>query len=528
MATSDTMASSPNLEHDPRQLSFKKLISFPAMLAVLLAGGLQVPLRQFWVDPDVWWHLKVGATILSTHRWPTTDPYSFTAYGTPWIAYQWLGEVLLAAVEGRWGLRGLLALDVAMAGAIVIALYALLTIRCRNSKAAFATCTVFLPLVYASCSLRPQMLAYLFLVLTLIILERFRQGHSGALWLLPPLFLVWVNTHGLFVLGLLALAVYWACGLVEIHWGGLESRLWTLSERVRLELVALLSLIALIMTPYGPELLLYPLDLAFSQPIMQKNIIEWEPMAFDKIFGQLFLALILSFLLAQVTLQPRWRLEEFVLLFAGIIAACLHVRFVLAFVPFSAPLFAVILTRWFKPYDPAKDKYALNAVLMGLVVAGTIWFFPSRANLESIMEEKWPVEAVAYLRQHPVPQPMYNDYLFGGYLIWQMSDQNKVFIDGRADIYERTGVLTDYLSIGRLAPPTPFLLNAYNLQSCLIKRGEPLSTLLTSTSIWQKVYADQQSVLFVRKLSPLASINPRNETREVSSKRQESSRGPSR
>ena len=144
------------------------------MLAVLLMAGMQLPLRQFWVDPDVWWHIKVGGVILSTHRWPSTDPYSFTAYGTHWIAYQWLGEVLLAMVSQRWGLRGLLALDIGMAGAILGALFALITIRCQKSKAAFATCTLFLPLVYASCSLRPQMLAYLFLVLTLIILERFR------------------------------------------------------------------------------------------------------------------------------------------------------------------------------------------------------------------------------------------------------------------------------------------------------------------------------------------------------------------
>ena len=82
----------------------------------------------------------------------------------------------------------------------------------------------------------------------------------------------------------------------------------------------------------------------------------------------------------------------------------------LIFVPFSAPLFGVILARWIEPYEPAKDKYALNAILMTLVVAAVIGLFPSRADLESIMEEKWPVRAVAYLRQHPAPRPMFNSY----------------------------------------------------------------------------------------------------------------------
>ena len=458
-----------------------------------------VPLRNFFVDPDVWWHIKVGATLLSTHRFPTTDPYSFTAPGSPWIAYEWLGEVLLAAVHRTWGLRGLVALDFVIASAILLSLYALATLRCGNSKAAFVTCVVLVPLAYLSCSLRPQMLGYLFLVLTLIVLERFRQGHAGGLWLLPPLFLVWVNTHGSFVLGLFALGVYWASGLVDIHWGDLASRLWTPGERLRLELVALLSLIALTITPYGTEVCLYPLNMAFSQPINVGNIQEWQPMMFGEFFGKLFLALLLGFVLAQVTLRPTWRLEEFVLFLAGVAAACLHVRFILILVPFSTPLFAVILARGIPPYEPAKDKPALNAILMAVVVAGIVWFFPSRARLESIMEEKWPVRAVAYLKQHPAPRPMYNTYGYGGYLIWQLDGQNKVFIDGRADIYERVGVLADYLSISRLGLAAPFLLNAYGIQSCLIDHDEALRTLLEASPGWQRVYSDKVSVLFVRK-----------------------------
>jgi hypothetical protein len=477
----------------------KKVVSFPALLAVLLVGGIFVPLRNFFVDPDVWWHIKVGATLLSTHRWPTVDPYSFTARGNPWIAYEWLGDLLLAATEGAWGLRGLMALDLVLAAAILLALYALTTLRCGKSKAAFVACAVLLPMVYPSCSLRPQMLGYFFLVLTLIVLERFRQGHTGALWLLPPLFLVWVNTHGSFVLGLLALGVYWASGLVDIHWGGLASRLWTSGERLRLELAALLSLMALTITPYGTAPCLYPVNMAFSQPINVGNIQEWQSMIFGEFFGKLFLALLLGFLLAQVTLRPTWRLEELVLFFAGVVAACLHVRFILVFVPFCAPLLAVVAAHWIPPYKPAKDKYALNGLLMAVVIAGIVGTFPSRAKLEGIMEEKWPVKAVAYLKLHPAPRPMYNNYGYGGYLIWQLDGQNKVFIDGRADIYERVGVLSDYLSISRLAPTAPFLLDAYNIQSCLIARDEALATLLANSPQWQKVYGDNLSVLFVRK-----------------------------
>src|ERR1700760_4005608 len=72
------------------------VFSFPAMLGVALVGRVFYEARVFFVDPDLWWHIKVGQDILATHRWPTVDPYSFTAAGQPWIAYEWLGDVLLA------------------------------------------------------------------------------------------------------------------------------------------------------------------------------------------------------------------------------------------------------------------------------------------------------------------------------------------------------------------------------------------------------------------------------------------------
>jgi hypothetical protein len=475
------------------------VFSFPAALAALMVGGIFVPLRNFWVDPDVWWHIRVGDTILLTHRWPTVDPYSFTAHGTPWIAYEWLGEVVLALANRAWGLRGLMFYDYVLAVVIVLLLYVLTTLRCGNSKAAFVACAIMLPLVYPSCSVRPQMIGYVFLLLTLILLERFRTGHTRGLWWLPPMFLVWVNEHGSFVLGVFALVVYWASGLVEIHWGGLESRLWTAPERVRLELVGFFSLIALTITPYGTEICLYPANMAFGQPINVANIQEWQAMTFGDVFGKLFLAVILGFILAQIVLRPTWRLAELVLFFAGFTAACMHLRLILLFVPFCAPLFAVILAHWVPPYEPTQDKYALNAILMTLVLAGVIWFFPTRAALEKVMEHDWPVRAAVFLRQHPQPQPLLNSYGYGGYMIWQLSDRYKVFIDGRGDLYERVGVFSDYLAMFRLAYPASRLLKAYNIQTCFIGRQEALAALLDASPDWQQVYGDPLSVIYVKK-----------------------------
>src|SRR3981081_2126860 len=68
----------------------QRVFSFPAMLGSALVGAAFYAARNFAVDPDLWWHAKNGQNILATHYWPTTDPFSFTVAGTPWLSYEWL------------------------------------------------------------------------------------------------------------------------------------------------------------------------------------------------------------------------------------------------------------------------------------------------------------------------------------------------------------------------------------------------------------------------------------------------------
>jgi hypothetical protein len=475
------------------------IVSFPAMLAALLVGGVFWSGRVFNVDPDLWWHIKVGDSILATHKFPTVDPYSFTVLGQPWIAYEWLGEVLFSWVDRTGGLRGLDALLIALGASVVLALYYLGNLRSGNSKAGFVSAAVLLILATVSFSMRPQMLGYLFLILTLIALERFRQAKPLALWFLPVLFLLWVNTHGSFVIGMGAIFLYYISGLKKFELGDVACLPWTPRERLQLSFVFLLCLIALMITPYGVRLAAYPFDMAFSQPINVANIQEWQPMPFNIAPGKFFLALLLGFMLVQATLRIKWRAEELALFLFGAMMACLHVRFILLFVPFFAPLLATIIARGTDAYDARKDKYGLNAVLMALVAAGMIYYFPSRKIIEQNVAKNSPVEAVNYLRHHPAPEPMYNTYGFGGYLLWARAPEHKVFVDGRGDLYEHGGVLADYLYISTIKPGTLRVLQNYGIQSCLLDRDEALGTLLSASSEWKKVYFDSVSVLYVRK-----------------------------
>jgi hypothetical protein len=476
----------------------QRVFSFPVMLGTALTGAAFYTGLAFFVDPDLWWHLRVGEKILATHQVPTSDPYSFTVSGAPWMAYEWLGETFFAAVARLGGIPALDLLLIALSSAIVIGLYIFATLRTGNSKAAFIATAILFPIANGSFTLRPQMLGYLFLIFTLIALEAARRKVFWPLWLLPPLFLLWVNTHGSFIVGLGVIFVYWLCGLKRFRLGGIQGEAWLRTERLRLELVFLFCLAVLPLTPYGTRLAVYPFDMVFSQPINVSSIAEWQPMPFNLPGGKIFLGLLLAFLLTQIALPFLWRLEEVVLYVGGTVLAALHVRFVLLFVPFFVPILAAIFARWVPGYQRAKDKYILNALLMTAAAVGFVHYFPSRDKLNARVEERFPVQAVEYIRQHSVPEPMLNTYGFGGYLVWA---GQKVFIDGRGDLYERGGVLSDYMHISRLKPGTLAVLQSYRLRSCLLERDEPLATLLSTVPGWKRVYADKLSALFIREES---------------------------
>ena len=479
-----------------RGFEWRWLVSFPAMLGAMLVGASFVVVRAFNVDPDLWWHVKTGELILSTHKWATTDPYSYTSYGAPWMSCEWLGDVLLAAVYRLGGLRGLEALLIVLASAVMLALYGLATLRSGNSKAGFVAATALLALANLSFSLRPQMLGYLFLILTLIALERFRQGKQRAVWLLPVLFLIWINTHGSWIIGVGVIALYIACGLIDFQMGSLETRRWSKSERLRLEIVFALCLATIPITPYGTRLAMYPFTVASTLPVSVASVLEWQVMPFNLAGGKVFLGLVLGFFLMQMFIRFSWSLFEILLFIGGVGLACLHLRFVLLFVPFFAPLLATTVARWFSPYDKTKDQYLLNFALMLAIVIGVIHYFPSRTDIEKAVAAKFPVQALIYLSDHPVPGPMLNSYGFGGYMILS---GYKTFIDGRSELFEQTGILDDYMHITLLKPGAMQVLNGYQVRSCLMQRVEPLSTALAAMPDWQTVYSDPVSVIFVKR-----------------------------
>jgi hypothetical protein len=361
---------------------------------------------------------------------------------------------------------------------------------------------VFLGIV--SIGPRPLLFGWLCMVGLLVVLDHFQRTGKG-LWLLPPLFAVWINLHGSWVFGLVAVVVTIASGLVAGEWGLVVARRWSPGEQKTLLLVLASSLAAVFVNPFGYKLVLYPFDLLFRQQNAVHAVEEWRPVDFSNAIGKLALIMIFALLAAALFSRRRWRLDEVLLTAFALWAALSHVRFLFFAGLIVAPMLAPRLTL-FPPYERDLDKPWLNAGIMAAVVAGLILFFPSAAQLQQKVDAEYPAAALEFMQRQHISGRIFNKDGWGGYMEWT-APELKTFIDSRADIFVYNGAFDDYVKAVLIQ--TPFeILDKYKIDYVLLEPKRPLEYLLEHSPAWHPIYTDKVAVLFERTPATAAAATP--------------------
>jgi hypothetical protein len=481
----------------------RRLFGFPVLLAVLFALVVFLAVPKKVADPDIGWHLRNAEIHLQTHAFLHRDLYSFTTSGKPWMDHEWLAEIPLYLAWRAFGPSGIFLVTLLAIEIILLGILGLAYLESGSMKAAFVV--GFAALFLASVSFGPRTLLFgwMFLVLELGLLGGFRRGRD-FLWALPFVFLMWINTHGSWIIGLVILAVFAICGCVQGTWGSIEATRWTGPQAHKLARVSLLSTLALFVDPYGWRLVLYPFDMAFHQKLNIASVDEWKSLDFHSPRGKIVLAVMAAAILLQLVRRRRWLLHEVLFLLIGTYAALTYSRFLFLAAILIIPLLAKDLAQWM-PYHADRDKPWLNAAIMLGAVVTVCLLFPSNRQLNDLDSAIYPDAAAQnYLRTFHPRGNVFNDYLWGGYLIWNVR-QVPVFIDSRVDVFERNGVLADYLHAIRIEDSLQ-ILDKYSIQYVLFENHRPLTYLLQHTPGWKVDYQDKTAILFER-IRPLAQAN---------------------
>jgi hypothetical protein len=491
--------------------------SFLAVLTLVMIG-IQFIFSMYkpdMNDPDIWWHMRNAQYLFQHHQFPRFDMFSFTVAGHPWINHEWLSEVPFYLAYRLFGLVGLKSLSFFVLDAIFLLLLYLSYRESRNFKASFVACCYATFLATVSFGPRTILFGYVYLIILLIILQRFRQRGKAPLWVIPLLFCLWANTHGSWSLGLILFFLIAASGLVGGSWGRVDSVRWTPAQLRKLILTGAASIAALFVNPYGWRLVYYPFDLAFKQKLNIAHVAEWVSVDFHDLRGKMVLALIIGLLVSAWVRNRRWNLSEILALLFAIYSGLTYIRFLVLLGIVATPVVAKTLD-FFPRYRPLEDTPKVNTAVILLMLGTMVYFWPREAKMQRSIEETYPAGILPYLKAHPPQGNVLNFYLWGGYLGWN-NPEMKDFVDSRVDIFEYAGVLKDYLEllgVDTLQRRPDALLDKYKIQYVLFPPSDSPNPLHAEGELvyvldhdphWKTLYKDKVCVLLERQSSAAPS-----------------------
>ncbi len=475
-----TQAETP---HSWRQV-FNRIFSrhlMSASLLVCMVVALAGPLSngtELTQDPDLWWHLANARSLCTTHHFIRVEPYSFAVQGQSWINPEWLAEVPYWLGYVSFGLMGIHLVALFAFCANLLLVY----FRCYSISghkgAAFWTAVLGFFLMTVNCGARTIVVAYLAMSVLMAILEASERGRKRLLWLLPPLFCLWINLHGSWIIGLGFLGLYILCGLVKLSMGVFEQDAFLPADRNRLCLVFVASLGALMVNPYGWQLIWNPFDMLLNQKVMLALMVEWQPLSMGTSTGKaaaIFLGLLV---VANCVRGRKWKVYELAFVFFAWYFAFSHQRFAFLACIVTAPWLAADLARSFFARPDEKTMPAINALFVAGTAGAIFYLLPTASMLQQELATRYPLNSIASL------QPSwrtFNDYGLGGMMIF---NGKPTFVDSRNDTFEHHGILQKFLEIGNLREPLK-LLDLYRIDHVLIQANSPLSYVLERSEGWR-------------------------------------------
>src|SRR5260370_10965376 len=350
-------------------------------------------------DPDLWRHLRAGQWIVETGHVPHTDPFSFTRAGHAWVSHEWLSEVVFYELWKHDGATALIVFSAIITTAGFMLLY-LRCLLCGGKKHWAAAATVFGALASAaSWGVRPQMFTFTLATLLLWLLEG-GQDRPRLLFWIPPLFLLWLNLHAGFALGLALLFAYGVGLIMETAVGNTpwqEAR--PILLRVLLLLLACLALVPL--NPSGAQLYRYPFD-TLRSPAMRSFIVEWFSPDFHDWLYRPFLLVWLLLLIALASSRSRPKGRVIVPLLLTAFAARDAVRHLPIFVLGAVPVIAAALTvasasssaQQRRPASRPFRPLLIGAVVILLAVFALVKSVTLARNQAAVEAEQFPQGAV--------------------------------------------------------------------------------------------------------------------------------------
>lgn len=516
-----------------------------------------------YLDPDFGWHLKVGEQIAKEKSVPNFDYYDYPLEGRTWVDHEWLANVITYWIYSRLGYPALNILFALIALAIFIILHVLGRKYFKRPNAFLIV--LFQGLGLLAClphfGIRVQETSLLNALLLLLIIKHYEKNKNyKTLLFIPILFYFWASLHGGFLIGIVIMILWLLIKITEIKLSKFK-KLDFIDFRNRLtpkQIIIFLFFVltgigATLVTLYGPKL--YQFLNGYKNNFYLKWISEWLPIFYLPIpYWQILYEGILVAVIILIIIYSLKRKgckillwETALAMFFLMMAIKSRRHFPLLFIA-SFPILIHFFSLFFNVRSDAapnsllttgekenSDKKWLKGLfiikiyaivgLLAIVTNKSINIKPVNDPF-SFFKEKYPYEAVNFLKNNPQYDDLkiFNDYDWGGYLIWAMPEK-KIFIDGRLPqiSFANHTFLEEYLEFFKEGKTEEKLKN-YDIGLVLIKardkymklnwfekyflgfnekkinkREDYFKNYLNGSKEWQLIYADSLSQIYAKK-----------------------------
>jgi len=364
-------------------------------------------------------------------------------------------------------------------------------------------------------NLRPQGFVLPFAAALLWCIAQDLSGRSQrSLLAIPLIMLLWVNSHGSWVIGALMVVIYLAARSAR------AVRTQVAAREMRFPMtVAMLALLAVLINPRGPRILAYILTMA-GDPVSQATGTEWVPATFGQPAGAMFLGGLLLSSLILMSSPRRPSVFEVLAYLAFALMAFKMIRAILWFGIVMAPAIAVhvgaladrgITLREALPsaarVRPGRTRPRLNVAILALlllaVILSTPWLkgvLPLSAGYRSLVSNGTPVAAVEFMLAHELPPNVFSEQGFGSYLIWAASSRYRVFVDPRLELYTLE-LFQEYHAVSAASVSWEEILARRGVGTLLLSPTQQpeLIRAVTQSASWRRLFADDQAVVFRRE-----------------------------
>jgi len=455
---------------------------------------------------DVWWHLRTGLWILQNHAFPRTGLFSQYS-NRPWVASSWGFEALTAVTYKLLGLRAFPALLMGFK----MALAAVTFLLARGWRGRF-WCAVALCAAaqYVMVDLPPLPIVFSILffgVELLLLLQSRRCGDLRPLYWLPPLFFFWANLHGQFLNGLLLLGLFLVAEVTEflLHTSGFTSVSAPPHSLAKVSAIAWLSVVATLLTPYTFHLFPSAFQTAYSN-VLFENFPQMEALAFRRPQHFVLLLLVMGAFLALGRQRSR-DLFKLGVLGVFVMLAFRVQRDVWCVVLLAIAIIAGALAGW-QPATESRtsspewkwEKPLIVALVAAMFLVAIIRM-PTSDTLMKQASRVFPMKACDLIRANQLPEPLFNTYSWGGFLIWYLPEY-PVAIDGRLDLYGDE-INDRYFKVtggtDRLETDPDFA----RARTILLERNAGMTRALTALPVLREqfrvVYEDDLATVLVRQ-----------------------------